>query len=195
MRAALSLSASDKLLERALAPATNASRAFELIHVAAPVEMRVGSPTWLGRQPRGHLVRENDDLRFVDASGRRWEKLPPTSTGPFGRCPRCGKGHIFTGFLTIRDRCEVCGLDYSYADPADGPAVFAQLFACVPGVIFTLMLEILASPPFWVHLVTSLPILAITTVLPLRPIKGWLVASQFYFKAEEGRLAKDRNGS
>ena len=134
-------------------------------------------------------MQESNDDRFIDASGYRWPRIDPLRTGPAGRCPRCGKGHIFTGFLTIRDRCEVCGLDYSYADPADGPAVFAQLFACVPGVIFTLMLEIMASPPLWVHLVTSLPILTITTVLPLRPIKGWLVASQFFFKAEEGRLS------
>jgi uncharacterized protein (DUF983 family) len=138
-------------------------------------------------------MRERDDLRFVDENGRRWEKLPPFMTGPLGRCPRCGKGHIFKGFLTLRDRCEVCGLDYSYADPADGPAVFVQLFACVPGVIFTLMLEISQSPPLWVHLVTSLPILIVTTVLPLRPIKGWLVASQFFFKAREGQLVQPRS--
>jgi uncharacterized protein (DUF983 family) len=138
-------------------------------------------------------MQEHDDRRFVDESGRRWEKLPPTETGPWGRCPRCGQGHIFEGFLTIRDRCEVCGLDFSYADPADGPAVFVQLFACVPGVIFILLMEIFASPPPWVHLVTSLPILVATTVLPLRPIKGWLVASQFYFKAQEGQLVRDKS--
>ena len=76
-------------------------------------------------------------------------------------------------------------------DPADGPAVFVQLFACLPGVIFTLMLEILASPSWWVHVVVSLPVLLVSTVLPLRPIKGWLVASQFYFKAREGRLVRE----
>lgn len=134
---------------------------------------------------------EQDDPRFVDESGRRWEKLPPTTTGPSGRCPRCGQGHIFAGFLKLRDRCEVCDLDFSYADPADGPAVLVQLFACVPGVLYTLLLEIFASPPLWVHLVTSLPILLVTTILPLRPIKGWLVASQFYFKAQEGQLVRE----
>lgn len=133
-------------------------------------------------------MREMTDERFVDASGHRWPKLAPHVTGPLGRCPRCGKGHIFNGFLTIRDRCEVCGLDFSYADPADGPAVFVQLAACVPGVIFAIMLEIIASPPTWVHLVVSLPILLITTLLPLRPIKGWLVASQFFFEAREGEI-------
>lgn len=134
---------------------------------------------------------EDNDRRFVDAGGRRWPKLDPWTTGPRGRCPRCGQGRIFAGFLKIRKECEVCGLDYSYADPADGPAVFVQLFACAPGVIFTLLLEIFASPPVWVHLITSLPILLMTTVLPLRPLKGWLVANQFFFDAREARLVKE----
>lgn len=134
---------------------------------------------------------EQDDTRFVDEAGHRWPPLPPLGTGPFGRCPRCGKGHLFQGFLKLRDRCEVCGLDYSYADPADGPAVFVQLFACLPGIVFALMLQILAEPPWWVHVLVSLPVVAAFTVLPMRPIKGWLVASQFYFRAREGRLVRD----
>nr|WP_243450853.1 DUF983 domain-containing protein [Sphingosinicella sp. CPCC 101087] len=136
-------------------------------------------------------MQERDDLRFVDSAGRRWEKIDPLKTGPLGRCPRCGRGHMFAGFLKLERECEVCGLDFSYADPADGPAFFVQMFACVPAVIFTLMLEILASPPVWVHFVTSLPLLLLTTVLPLRPLKGWLVASQFFFKAQEGRLVRE----
>src|SRR3712207_2449924 len=139
-------------------------------------------------------MRQSQEDRFVDSTGRRWPKLDPLKTGPLGRCPRCGQGHIFKGFLKIREKCDVCGLDFSYADPADGPAVFVQLFACAPGVIFALLLEIFVSPPFWVHMLTSLPILLITTVLPLRPLKGWLVASQFFFQAREGRLVGSKSG-
>lgn len=116
--------------------------------------------------------------------------LSPVRTGALGRCPRCGEGHIFQGFLKIRDHCETCGLDYSFADPADGPAVFVQLFTCVPGVIFIVMMEILARPPLWVHLIVGLPVLLITTVLPMRPIKGWLVAAQYVNKAQEAGTAK-----
>lgn len=136
-------------------------------------------------------MQELDDLRFVDATGKRWQELKPHTTGPWGLCPRCGQGHIFQGFLALRACCEVCGLDYSYADPADGPAFFVQMFTSVPAVIFTLMLEILWSPPVWLHLITSLPLLLLTTVLPIRPLKGWLVASQFFFKAREGQLVRD----
>ncbi|MDX3909131.1 MAG: DUF983 domain-containing protein [Sphingobium sp.] len=112
-------------------------------------------------------------------------RLSAIETGVRGLCPRCGKGHIFQGFLTVRDHCEVCGLDYSFADPADGPAVFVQLFACVPGVIFIVMLEIMARPPLWVHLLVGVPVLLLTTVLPLRPIKGWLIAAQYLTRAQE----------
>jgi uncharacterized protein (DUF983 family) len=120
---------------------------------------------------------------------RSWPKLDPLQTGILGRCPRCGQGKMFDGFLKLADRCDVCGLDFSFADPADGPAFFVLCFACVPSVILTLWIELHFSPPFWVHLVTSLPFLLVTCLGPLRPLKGWLVASQFYYKAKEGKIA------
>jgi uncharacterized protein (DUF983 family) len=49
------------------------------------------------------------------------------SRGLRGRCPQCGEGHLFRGFLTMRPRCESCGLDYSFADAGDGPAIFVIL--------------------------------------------------------------------
>jgi uncharacterized protein (DUF983 family) len=48
----------------------------------------------------------------------------PITRGLRARCPRCGEGRLFQGFLTLRPKCERCGLDYSFADAADGPAVF-----------------------------------------------------------------------
>ncbi len=118
----------------------------------------------------------------------QWPALPPIRTGIRGLCPRCGQGKMFNGFLTLQKFCPVCGLDYSFADPADGPAFFVICFACIPSAFFAVWLEVAYSPPFWVHLVTSLPIILLTCIPPLRPLKGWLVASQYFHKAEEGRL-------
>lgn len=56
------------------------------------------------------------------SSEQEWPPLPSFQHGLRGRCPRCGRGHLFGSFLTLRSHCEVCGLDYSSADPADGPA-------------------------------------------------------------------------
>jgi uncharacterized protein (DUF983 family) len=121
---------------------------------------------------------------------QHWPELEPIRTGLRGRCPRCGEGALFDGFLKLRPQCDHCGLSYAFADPADGPAFFVICFGCIPSVVFTLMLQIHFDPPYWVHLVTSLPFLLVTCIAPLRPLKGWLVCSQYFYKAEEGRLAQ-----
>jgi uncharacterized protein (DUF983 family) len=97
---------------------------------------------------------------------------------------------MFAGFLTMRETCEACGLSYAFADPADGPAFFVICFGCIPAVAFALILQIRFDPPTWVHFVTTLPFLLVTCLAPLRPLKGWLVCSQFFFKAGEGRLVR-----
>ena len=113
--------------------------------------------------------------------------LEPWRVGIKGRCPRCGEGKLFDGFLTIAPRCNVCGLDYSFADPADGPAFFVICFACVPSVLFAVWAEVTFEPSMWFHAFVSLPLVLASCIPPLRPLKGWLVASQFHHKAEEGK--------
>ena len=103
-------------------------------------------------------------------------------------CPRCGKGKLFDGFLTLAKKCNVCGLDYSFADPADGPAFFAMMGMGIPAAAFAVWVELAFDPPLWVHLVTSVPVAFLLCVPPLRFLKGALVASQFVNKAEETRF-------
>ena len=105
-----------------------------------------------------------------------------------GRCPHCGKGRLFNGFLKLAPKCYVCGLDYAFADPADGPAFFVMMTAAVPITAFAVWLELTYDPPIWVHALVTLPLLLLGCLLPLRPLKGALVASQYVHKAEEGRL-------
>lgn len=114
----------------------------------------------------------------------------PYATGLSCRCPRCGRGALFAGPLTLapRARCEACGLDYSFIDSADGPAVFIILVAGFIVVFAALAVEILYQPPFWLHAVLWLPLILAVTLLPLRPIKGLLIALQFHHKAAEGRI-------
>ncbi len=114
----------------------------------------------------------------------------PLANGLRGHCPRCGEGKLFKGFLKLAPRCNVCGLDYSFADPADGPAFFAMSIMSFPVGGFALWFDAAYSPPWWVHLITTMPLLVLVCALPLRPLKGWLVCSQFFYKAEEGRLVQ-----
>ena len=116
--------------------------------------------------------------------------LPPMQTGVRGRCPRCGQGHLFNGFLTLAPKCEACGLDYSFADPADGPAFFVICFACVPSVALAVWLEVVFSASLLTQFLVTGPFMLLTCIPPLRPLKGWLVASQYFYKAEEGKLVR-----
>jgi uncharacterized protein (DUF983 family) len=104
------------------------------------------------------------------------------------RCPRCGSGKLFHGFLTLRQRCEVCGLDYGFADAGDGPAVFIMFVAGFIVVGAALVTEVLYHPPYWVHAALWLPLILIVTLGLLRPMKGLMIALQYYHKAEERRF-------
>ncbi|MGO9004773.1 MAG: DUF983 domain-containing protein [Beijerinckiaceae bacterium] len=115
---------------------------------------------------------------------------PPQSpflTGVTGRCPRCGRGELFDGFLTVAPRCGICDLDFGFADSGDGPAVFVAFFGGFIVLGAALWTELAFEPPFWVHLVIFLPMTLIVCVGLLRPLKGLLIALQYRNKAEQGR--------
>ncbi|EJC71179.1 MULTISPECIES: DUF983 domain-containing protein [Rhizobium] len=119
------------------------------------------------------------------------ETTVPALTGIKGRCPRCQRGHLFNGLLSLAPACEVCGLDYSFADPADGPAFFAMSIVAVPALAFALWLQFTFDVHLWVHLVVTVPLTVLACILLLRPLKGWLVCSQYFHKAEEGRIDRE----
>lgn len=122
----------------------------------------------------------------MSESQTMWPPLSPISTGLACKCPRCGRGKLLRGFLAMRQSCDVCGLDYSFADPADGPAFFVLIFGCIPSLIFAVWFEVAVAPPIWVHAIVTLPIIILSCLLPLRPLKAWLVASQYRHNAREG---------
>jgi uncharacterized protein (DUF983 family) len=104
------------------------------------------------------------------------------------RCPRCGQGKLFEGFLNLRKRCETCDLDYAFIDTGDGPAIFIMMLAGAIVVGAALIVEVKYQPPFWVHAALWGPLILITTLLPLRAMKSLLIALQFHHKAAPGRL-------
>lgn len=105
------------------------------------------------------------------------------------RCPRCGQGGLFDGFLTVAARCSACGLDYSKFDVGDGATVFVVLIAGFLICAGALIVEVKYSPPYWVHAVIWLPLIAIVVLGGLRLVKAALIALQYKHQAHEGRLA------
>jgi uncharacterized protein (DUF983 family) len=104
------------------------------------------------------------------------------------KCPRCGQGRLFKGFLTIAPACERCGLDFGFTDAGDGPAVFIILIAGFVVVFLALIIEVKYDPPLWVEAVISVPMVLAATLLPLRSMKSLLISLQYHHKASEGRL-------
>ena len=97
--------------------------------------------------------------------------------GLAGRCPNCGEGHLFEGFLKVAPRCEACGFDLGAADTGDGPAVFVILIAGFIVVFAALFTEFAFHPPVWVHLVIWLPLTLILCLGLLRPVQGRMLAA------------------
>ena len=145
-----------------------------------------------GRQT-ANKGRRKPPFLFQELASHMAEAHSGTSPSPFvtglaGRCPHCGKGRLFDGFLALQPRCETCGLDFSFADSGDGPAVFVILIAGFIVVGCALIVEIKYQPPFWLHAALWLPLILATTLLPLRSMKSLLIALQYHHKAAPGRL-------
>ncbi len=114
-----------------------------------------------------------------------YPKLSPFATGLACRCPRCGKGPLFHGFLQVAERCTDCGLDLKKADSGDGPAVFIIFILGFLVVPLALLVESSFAPPMWVHMVLW-PIVILGGALALlRPMKGVMIALQFRHKASD----------
>jgi uncharacterized protein (DUF983 family) len=115
--------------------------------------------------------------------------LSPLSTGLRGKCPRCGRGELFSGYLAVAERCGACGLSFDFADAGDGAPWFVMLIAGALAVAAALIVEINWAPPYWVHGVVALGFAVLLPLLLLRPVKGVLLCQQYRTRAEEGRLS------
>ncbi|MGE0239243.1 MAG: DUF983 domain-containing protein [Parvibaculaceae bacterium] len=117
-----------------------------------------------------------------------YPNLSPIKTGLAGKCPRCGRGRLFSSYLAVAESCKACGLSFDFADAGDGAAWFVMLFTCFVGVGAILGIEVAYSPPVWVHVLIAIPLIILMPLLLLRPAKGMLLCQQWKTKAEEARL-------
>ncbi len=117
-----------------------------------------------------------------------WPPVEPIAAGLKGRCPRCGEGRLFSGFLTVAKECSTCRLDYSFADAGDGPAVFVILIIGFIVVGLALWAEVSYAPPLWLHFLLWIPLTLVLCLTALRLFKGVLITLQYRNKAAEGRL-------
>jgi uncharacterized protein (DUF983 family) len=103
-------------------------------------------------------------------------------------CARCGQGRLFEGLLALALSCEICGLGYSFGDPADGPAFFAMMTMAIPAAAFAVWIKLAYEPELGGRLLTTQPFLPLSCVPTIHPFKGMLIASQYLNRAGEFRF-------
>ena len=109
-------------------------------------------------------------------------RAPLIVAGLLGRCPRCGRGELFDGYLKVRPGCRACGLSFAGHDTADGPAFFVMMPLCIITAVLALLVDRLAQPPIWVHVVIWPVFILLFAGLTLRPVKAVMVALQYRFR-------------
>ena len=102
------------------------------------------------------------------------------------RCPRCGKGRLYDGLLSVAPSCAVCGLDLRAQDAGDGPAALIILFLGAIVVALAIAVESIFQPPFWMHIVLWTPVVVGGAILMLRPSKAGLIALQYRHRMLDG---------
>lgn len=114
---------------------------------------------------------------------------PVARSALLGLCPQCGGQTLFgEHMIQFEPRCSACGLDYEQFNVGDGPAAFLILIvgALITGLALTL--EVMAHPPFWLHMLLWIPLTTVAVVGSLRVAKAALLILEFHNKAREGRL-------
>jgi uncharacterized protein (DUF983 family) len=114
--------------------------------------------------------------------------VDPFKAGLTCSCPRCGQGRLFDGLLKVRPACSSCGLDYSFADSGDGPAVFVILIIGFLVVGLALWAEVNYNPPIWLHFIIWIPLAIGLSLWLLRIMKALLIALQYRNKARPGEI-------
>jgi uncharacterized protein (DUF983 family) len=116
---------------------------------------------------------------------------PPRRDGPVtsieavtrglrGRCPSCGRGHMFSRFLKVADRCPVCGEELFHHRADDFPAYLVIVLVGHTVVPLALLVETEFAPALWLQVALWVPLTGLLSLALLSPVKGAVVAMQWF---------------
>ena len=99
--------------------------------------------------------------------------------GSRGRCPACGQGRLFQGYLKVRATCAHCGEELHHQRADDGPAYLTILLVSHLGAPLLLAVYMMYRPsPMSMLLGFGLGAVVLSLVL-LPRIKGALIGFQW----------------
>ncbi len=124
------------------------------------------------RGPRPADMHQPDALAprpWTRAFGRGW----------MGKCPNCGQGRIFNGYLKVNDACSVCGENLSLHRADDAPPYITIVLVGHLLIAVLLHLEMVWRIPGLIYIYTLVPLAIILPLLLLPPIKGVVINLQW----------------
>lgn len=101
--------------------------------------------------------------------------------GLTGRCPVCGKGRLFDGFLRVVRECEDCHAPLGLARADDAPPYFTILIVghiVIPALV---IMQKVYDPPTWLMSAIFLPLTVVLALGLIRPVKGATVGLMLSF--------------
>ena len=111
----------------------------------------------------------------ADEASRSTTMLGAVGRGIMNRCPNCGEGAVFQGFLRVAEECRVCHAPLGSLRADDAPpyiVIFLAGHLLIPPIFW---IERAYEPPMWLHMAVWLPLFAVICTLLLRPVKGGVV--------------------
>lgn len=100
------------------------------------------------------------------------------------RCPRCGEGSVYDGFLSLKEECDCCNLPIAENDNGDGPAVFLIFIFGFLLVPLALWVDFRFEPPLWFHVILWSVVGFGLTILALRPTKAYVMALIYFHRQD-----------
>ena len=125
----------------------------------------------------------SETARFGPSLGPEAESARPLwrsiFRGAISRCPNCGDGKLFAGWLRPVDRCAACAEDYTPQRADDLPpylTIFVVGHVVVAGYLVTERTLPLGA---WGQLALWVPITLVLSLVLMRPFKGGTIGLQW----------------
>ncbi|WP_062233445.1 DUF983 domain-containing protein [Aureimonas sp. N4] len=120
-----------------------------------------------------HLAEAIADL------GEPRDTLQAMARGFLMRCPRCGRGPLFHGFLKSVDKCEACDEVFHHHRADDLPPYLTIFIVGHLVVALFMGVEKVSDLPLWAHLAIWIPVTIALSLVLLRPLKGATIGLQW----------------